>query len=98
MIRTNIQLFFVILSDWINRLTGEDDWFGGTASVVQQLDALEAVPAQGPQVAGEHAEDGVPLRHLYPEQQPLPHPGAGHLLLRPGARDPDTQHGYCLWL
>ena len=48
--------------------TGEDDWVGGAATGVEQLDLILVVATDRLEVPGKHAKDGF-LVHLDPEEQ-----------------------------
>ena len=65
---------------------GEDDGVGGAAAGVQQVDAVLVIPADGLQVPGEDAKDGL-LVHLDPQEELLAEPGAGDVLAG-GGGDP----------
>ena len=50
--------------------TGEDDWVGGAATGVEQLDLVLVVATDRLEVPGKDAKDGL-LVHLDPEEQLL---------------------------
>ena len=66
--------------------TWENDWVGGAAAGVQQLDLVLVVPADRLEVPGKDAKDGL-LVHLDPEEQLFSKARARDVLTR-GGRNP----------